>query len=385
MMIKARAYSNPRINRVIIQMGMDKTATTSIQLFLSQNRQWLHQNSLEYRTDWGADNHSIPIMSLVSANPEEIYWHIVSGHGTEEIQTYNDKNFSALCKGVRDCQQETYIFFGEGICGLSIDELYRLKEMIEALMPQANVGLLYCVRSVSGYASSGYQQAIKMGRFYTDSRLVFIYSNIYFRRMIRAMAIFGKNRMTVYRFEDALRHEYGPVGYFIEKLDVSLDGMEQLQIPVANESISHQATELIEFINRSHPMILDNKKNDKREKYDTMPIMRIKGSKYKLPAKIASLINRASLLDLLWLRFAFRVQYPIIWKVNSTAEFKYDETYSQQFMEAFESCNDLLKSCLYDFAIKKTMSTTNEMDKKVFLELQKKISDNYYSNYREGK
>lgn len=102
---KISKCSNPNIKRVIIQMGMDKTATTSIQVFLSRNSSWLNKHSFAYKTDWGADNHSVPLRSLVSRKPGKVHWHIISGNSDKEIREYNTKNLSALCQGIRDCLQ----------------------------------------------------------------------------------------------------------------------------------------------------------------------------------------------------------------------------------------------------------------------------------------
>ena len=371
------AYANPMIKRVVIQMGMDKTATTSIQLFLSRNRVWLNENDLEYRTDWGADNHSVPLKSLVSKTPEKIHWHIVSGHSEEEVRVYNEKNLLALARGVQACQQGTYIIFGEGICGFKIHELRKLKKLIAVLMPMAKIELLYCVRSNRGYASSGYQQAVRMGQSYGRLKLIGVYSNIYFRRMIRAILVFGRKRMQVYEFEDTKRHAFGPAGFFIEKLGVATDGMVKLEMPTANESISFQATEIIEFINRKLPLVIADRINAKRMKGDIEAILKIKGCKYQLPASLITIINQVSTFDILWLKFAFKIQYPLFQRAHMRMEQHYDETYCCRFVEAFVESNEEIRHCLYNFIETKTDVAEDAKARELFVRIKSDIEDNY--------
>jgi hypothetical protein len=368
-------YANPKIKRVIIQMGMDKTATTSIQLFLSRNRAWLNENDLEYKTDWGADNHSVPLKSLLSDHPEKIYWHIVSGHKDQQVRAYNDKNLRALAEGIKACQQESYIFFGEGICGFKVKELRRLKQLIHTLMPVAKIELLYCVRSNTGYASSGYQQAVRMGQSYSRLKLIQVYSNIYFRRIIRAMFVFGKKNMQVYKFEDTKRHAFGPVGYFVEKIGACAEELAELEMPTANESLSYQATEIIEFVNHKLPLVIENKLNPKRQKSDMEAISRILGVKYRLSSNLISKINRFSLVDILWLKFTFHIRYPLSSQADRIAEIAYDESYYQHFIDAFVESNDEIQICLNDFIKIKSKTVSDKKQSEVLLKIQRFISD----------
>ncbi len=354
-------YSNSGIKKVVVQMGMDKTASTSIQVFLSRNREWLNKNSHEYRTNWGSDNHSVPLKSLVHKKPDKIYWHVVSGHDKDEVARYNMRNLSALCKGVKECRRETYIFYGEGICGFHFNELKVFKKLIKTLMPDAKIDILYCVRSIPGYASSGYQQAVRMGDSFSKKRLLMVYSNIYFRRLIRAIMIFGKKCISVYKFEETLTHEFGPVGYFIMKLGIPTGELCELEIPRINKSVSSQAIEIIEFINKEQPLIFGGKLNDRRYNGDIDAITQIPGNKYSMSGKRMRMVVKLSLFDLLWLGLTFGIKYPLNYKDDENPMIKYDEEYSKMFIEAFNKSNDSIKSCMHDF-VKKKMNDLEESD-----------------------
>ncbi len=212
------SYANNGIKRVFIQIGMDKTASTTIQHFLVENQDWLHSHSADYKSDWGTENHSVPIMSLLREQPEKIQEHILRRYDKRKIAEYNYRNLISLCKGIRACPFETYIFYGEGICSFTQKEFMRFRDLLKALMPEAGIKLMYCTRSNTGYASSAYQQAMKTGRFQNCDDTVNIYSGIYEKRIKNAVKVFGKDRLSVYKFEDAVNHIYGPVGYFIDKI-----------------------------------------------------------------------------------------------------------------------------------------------------------------------
>lgn len=377
-------FSNSKIKRVVLQIGMDKTATTSIQLFLSENRPWLNQNSLEYRTDWGANNHSVPLKSIVSKNPEKIYWHIVLDHSNEQILDYNYGNLLALCNGIKTCQSENYIFFGEGICGFRIHELENLKKLINTLMPQARIEVLFCARSIIGYASSGYQQAVRMGRSYSENKLLVVYSNIYFRKLFRVVKVFGKKRIKVYRFEDTKKHKYGPVGYFIQLLGISTREIGSLTIPRANESISFQATEIIEFINATHPLIKNNKKNSNRFKGDIDPITKIKGAKYQLSSHLINRLSRCSMLDILWLRLVFKIKYPIKNTAKNTVAIDFDEGYVQDFLGAYNASNDFIKAGLHNFIKEKIKSSSTPKQEQMYIHIGETIKLIERSDYEKS-
>ena len=372
---KLQDFSNPNIERVVLQIGMDKTATTSIQLFLSENRPWLNRNSLEYRTDWGANNHSVPLKSMLSRDSQKIYWHVVSGHDAAWIAEFDYRNLLALCEGIKECKSKTYIFFGEGICGFKIHELKNLKKLLAVLMPRARVEILFCVRSVEQYASSGYQQAIRMGRAYDEKRMMLVYSNIYFRKLFRVLLIFGKRRLTVYPFEETTKHPYGPIGYFIQRLGASPNETEGLSSPKANESISFQATEIIDFINKRYPLIDGNKKSERRSKGDIEAIMKIEGVKYQLPEALLRKLKGYSLLDILWLRFFFKIKYPLGYAAEHRIRIFYGDAYKESFLKAYKDSNDFIKSCLYDFVEEKAAFSSPSEDQELWLQIKQGIDD----------
>jgi hypothetical protein len=370
------SYANHRIERVVMQIGMDKTASSSVQTFLDENRALLHQNKIEYKTDWGGNNHSVPLKSIVAENPQNIYHHMASGWDSETIDAYNSVNLLSMCKGIRDCQQKTYVFYGEGICSLKKSEYERLQSLLNILMPNGEIKILYCVRSNIGYASSAYQQAVKLGRYHDEDEQLKRYSNLYEKRLINAIKVFGENRIDVYAFEDTLIHEFGPVGFFLEKLGIDSSKISTLNSPHINESLSCQAIEIMAYINKKHPLILNGVKNKLRYREDTNPIMKIEGPRYCISNELASRIINKAQNDILWLKEHFGVLYPLKHQVIEETECSYDNAYYHSCIAVTNDLNDFLKGVFYEFIVEKLGSVNHERDQEIFKKIQKSMERN---------
>lgn len=376
------AYSNNRIKTVVVQIGMDKTASSSIQEFLSQNQQLLYTYSIEYRTDWGSNNHSIPIKSIVSENPKKIYQHIIMNLDKNQILTYNQKNLLSLCRGISESRQETYVFFGEGICSLTVNEYMRLKNLLSTLMPHADIKIFHCVRSNIGYASSAYQQAIKMGRYHDN--LPYMYSKLYRNRIKNAMQVFGRERLFIYAFEKTLLHPYGPVGYFLEKIGVSTDSLKPQDNLRVNESISSHALEIMEYINKKHPLVNGNTKNPLRSSNDCTPIMGISGPKYRIPDEVAVELLKNSRNDILWLKENFDVNYPLSHHGKESIQLSYDLIYYNEAIEAFNNLNTFLKQQFLDYVIWKRKNLYQKKEIHIFDKLQGYMAEKLNESEQES-
>jgi len=82
-----------------------------------------------------------------------------------------------------------------------------------------------------------------------------------------------------YPFSKACGHPRGPVGYFLDFLDVDADAFEFV---TANESLSINAIRLLEYIDRLEPFILDGEKNPNRSSDDLKALWTVPGPKFRL-------------------------------------------------------------------------------------------------------
>ena len=367
-------YSNEKIKRVVIQIGMDKTASTSIQTFLQNHQSLLHRHSIEFKTDWGESNHSTPLKAMVEKIPERIYPLIVSEFSREQIDEYNCKNLLSLCRGIQACQQETYLFFGEGICSFRRGEYKTFQEILSVLMPNAEVEILYCVRSNVGYASSAYQQAVKLGRYDDVEEQIEIYTNLYEKRLMHAIHIFGKEKIQVYKFEDTIKYEFGPVGFFLEKLGISKEALDFFENTRTNESVSDHAIEIMAYINKKHPMVIDGVKNPLRKRDDTSPIMKISGLRYRISNEMMVRIMKEAQKDITWLKENFGVEYPFTHHQIEDRKLSYDEAYYHECMQAFNNLSDFTKSFFYEFVVEKHRIVMDPYEKEIFERIKKNMS-----------
>lgn len=363
-------FTNQNVRRIIMQVGMDKTGSSSVQGFLYRNGDYLRQYSCEYKSDWGRMNHSLPIKSLVSYNPSRIYQHRARNRSKQQVAQYNYNNLMSLCSGIQGCSQSTYILYGEGICSLNKSEHRLLIQLLQILIPNAQMEILFCVRSHVGYASSAYQQTLKMGRYFTDQKKVIQYSNLYKKRIAKLIDVYTHDKLTIYRFEDAVQHSLGPVGYFLELIGIPSDGLSVQQIRQMNQSISYQAAEIIEYINCKQPMMIGTKRNPLRLARDTHPFKAISGPKYRIPEIVSKRIQQVAEDDILWIKEQFGIEYPLTISAEAQRIIDYDIVYRDQCIQAYNQVNASIRLLFYQFIMYKIQTCTNERHKAIFQELE---------------
>lgn len=140
-----------------LHIGMHKTGSSSIQNYLSENRDKLEKHGYYY-ADMGSPNHSGPFLFSSRFNPSEddeiINFNLPSHTIDKNIEIYREKLHNSLA---RDC--ENVVFSAESIVKLSLNELTALKEIISNYVDDIKV---YCyVRKPMSFSTSAFQQIVK--------------------------------------------------------------------------------------------------------------------------------------------------------------------------------------------------------------------------------
>ena len=260
--------------QIIIHTGFHKTASSSIQHTLGLNRQLLQDKGYHYpnlKVD-GKQlfNQSIPLFGYYTEAPQNFkqYWY----HNNVSHQRIN-----GLIKQFLEHDISKYnkiIFSDEFISKLSIDALKLMKNDFESLGYQLRI-ISFIREPFSLAVSSIQQQAHSQGiekiiKKQTNSTIVPNITNI--------LSVFPDAEF--FSFEHACNHKSGPVGFFLDLLNVHLDTNKMVRI---NESMSQQAARLSSHINTRAPLFLSgNKLNPIRTKDDIVGIYQIKGHKFAL-------------------------------------------------------------------------------------------------------
>ena len=271
------------MKQVIIHVGFHKTATTSIQQSCSMNRDKLAERGFYYPkfhldqrliNNNFSINHSIPFYSLFTSEPEKYHINVRLGLDPNKV----NKEYEQQLNQILEQKIEKIIISGEDICGLSQIELERMKKKISSY--GYDIRIIVVIRSPLSSMTSSIQEIVKNGYTIEDIRY-HQNPNILKTRIETIESVFPQTDF--FPFQDLLQHKNGPVGFFWETIGVA--NFSNLEVFRTNNSISDQATRLIDFINKEQPFFLDifkKKLNPLRRNRDTVPIHKLKGDRFQL-------------------------------------------------------------------------------------------------------
>lgn len=240
------------MKKVILHVGLHKTATSSIQQTLAQSREILICQGFEYPVfsveEKNIENHSIPFYSLYCNDPDSYHINIRWGVFAEKVNPLYEKQLADSLNSDRDV-----IFSGEDISILPREGLERLKSYLLSFGVELRV--ICFVRSPYSYTCSLIQQDIKGGRESLEDLKVKPISTF----IDNIKAVFPDAEF--HQYDKALKHEAGPVGYFIDLIGIA----EVCSYVGSNKGLGNASTRLINFINKRYPSFVDGKINPKRQ------------------------------------------------------------------------------------------------------------------------
>lgn len=252
-----------------LHLGFHKTASSSFQETCNRNRELLSSFCITYpifnclaASRYNQINHSISIYSLFCENPKDYLittrWNLCDQ--IDEVNKSYNEQLEAFLEG-----STNIIISGEDISILDKDALEKLVQKIKSY--DYKVYIFALVRSPYNFFCSALQQQIKSG----------IYKNLIslndllptrknakinqYRRstLVEKLKSTFQENIQFYSFEKACKHNYGPVGFLIEKqlqLDPSL--FEYFKI---NESIFNLSVRVQNEQNKLNTDMINGKKN----------------------------------------------------------------------------------------------------------------------------
>ena len=250
-----------------LHLGLHKTASSSFQITCSRNINLLKSFDITYpiftcseANQNSIKNHSIPIYSLLQKKPQpyhiNVRWNVI-----DQIKQVNKSYLEQLERYLEE--SNNIILSGEDI---SLLDTQSLKELVEKIkFYNFNVHIIALIRNPYNYFCSEIQQLIKSGSYinlvsFNEDPVNDLNRNTGIRSYIvqKLKSTFNKN-IQFYSFEDACKHNYGPVGFLIDnylKLDPSL-----FEYSRVNESLFNLTVRLQNEQNKLNPAIFNNKLN----------------------------------------------------------------------------------------------------------------------------
>jgi hypothetical protein len=171
---------------------------------------------------------------------------------------------------------EKIIFSDEFVSTLTQTELETLKAFFQS--KGYAIRVISFIREPFNNLVSVVQQRAK-AQSPIDETLTNNFLQKFNKRIINIQAVFG-DCVEFYNFEKACEHELGPVGFFFELLNLTIEENRLLKV---NESNSQQATRLASYVTKHSPLYFgDNEINPIRKREDLLPIFSLPGEKFKL-------------------------------------------------------------------------------------------------------
>ena len=288
--------------QLIIHCGFHKTASSSIQHTLGNNREKLKKLGYYY-PDMLIEGHrfynqSIPLFGFFTKYPEDFqHYKMLNDFDPDQINQQID---NILKKDI--INHDRVLFSDEFISSLDEEELIELKNKFDLM--GFKIRVITFVRDPSNLVTSQIQQRIPNGSI--QAQLDKLNKNKKSYLKIRTLIdVFGTS-VEFHCFEKACQFPNGPVAYFLNLLDIQKQN--SIKLKIVNESRSSQAVRLIDYIHNNSSELMKNRR-------DFFPLLAIKGEKFVLTGREFSQIEnvvadeREMILALLGEKFFMPINY----------------------------------------------------------------------------
>lgn len=257
---------------VIIHGGFHKTASSTIQHSLGDNRNELKSQGFLYpifkMSGKEFFNRSIPVSGLYMKKPETFrhFWYHNQVDPIEANEAQKEILDSALDS------EENLILSDEFISNLDEVTLLRLKDDI--ISKGFDIRFISYIREPLSLMVSSTQQMARTGNKLKSESFSKLKKTG--KKINKIQKAFG-DYAEFYSFEKACAHKDGPAGFFFDLISFVYKPEKIARI---NEGISAQGVHLLSYINELQPLFIDNKINPVRRRFDTQLLLQMPGQKY---------------------------------------------------------------------------------------------------------
>ncbi len=370
---------NNKIKTIYLHIGVHKTGSSSIQETFYKNVEIVEELGYLYPKKWIL-NHGFVFFPMFAEHPEKHLSNLRKNRTNEECVAINEENRKNILEELNEFKGEKVVFSGEDISPMPYDKVVKLKEYLNEIMPNAEIKVIICTREISGYATSYVQQRAKAGGKKNAIQTALVNNKIYKPRLEKFIEIFGKNSITSYKFEEAVKHPEGPVGYFMNVIGMSNNDIEKIDIIRTNESVSDKSVDLNKYIDDIFPLITDVGVSEVREARDKVPLNKISGTKFILPVEIQKKIRAENMDDTIWLKEKLGIDYTNEEKYKIPEAMIFDEVYEKEMKMISSQMTPLILNLTYRYFNSKI---TNEVLDLISRTTFEKLLIYYNDNYNE--
>jgi len=361
------------ISEIFLHVGFHKTATSSIQntLFSKKNSKFLEDNDYFYPKHW-LPNHST-LYSVFSDHPEKWHLNIKKGYSIEEIKKVNETYLHSIEEEIelqKTCSK--LIISGEEISFMTMNNLLNLRNyFLSTCGKQVKFNIVIFVRNPISLTVSVIQQLVKSGHNEQIALKIGMRgsSHLFQERIERFTKAFGSESVKVYSFDEAIKHKFGPVGYFLALLNLNNDEISRFHYKRTNEGLSMFAVKFLSYVNMKMPLIIDEKLHKNRTLVDIIPLSNVHGPKYDISHTDKKAIIENSQHDVNWLRKNYGIDYSFPSFSKNQNDFEITEEIIHDLKNIFQNLSHPLKRLLIEFLQLYCDSVNDEKNKIYILNL----------------
>lgn len=297
------------IKNIFLHIGVHKTASTTIQNTFFNERSKLEEAGIlypEFKIDnIVISNHSIPLYSLFCEEPEKYHINVCYGYTTNKtIQQLHNNYRQQLKEQISGFQGETMIISGEDIWLLSTNELKNLKTWLTKITyDEVNISVvLLCRHPVTRFRSGLQGSVCNFGLPIEKAIERNLLRPQFYQNLIMSFSeVFGRKKIAALKYEDAIKHSFGPAGAFLSIINKDLPDKIRPVVIKDNSASNYESFELINTINQSCYYKSENLYQPQRiteinELFRNMP-----GQQYKLPQGLSQKVWETLSVDANWL------------------------------------------------------------------------------------
>lgn len=305
---------------------MPKTASTSIQTALLENRELLKKYGWEYPVFRCPQHghtffpHNDPLCRLfMPGHLFHVQRPVKNGIIDLDIQ---QKGLRKALDGY--CQNTSKLILSSEVLLYPLP----LKRIADYMEDRGyDIEPIIYVRTPFSYRVSIYQSLLKFSQAPKSVFVKGLKTPLVKSAIEAAMGVFG-NSVRLYPFNYFVRSNVDVVNHFLTHL-LDADVCNAIHVERENRSPSWQATSLLEFIEETNPLYVKEIKNNNRYEGDIKPIFRLEGETFRFNLELADLFEDVIDMENIWLRDNFGEEFcdkdykkqvsitPMVWKENN--------------------------------------------------------------------
>ncbi|MBZ8003085.1 hypothetical protein [Campylobacter canadensis] len=255
-----------------LHIGVQKTGTTSIQKFLTQNYEKLLQNGILYPLSAGKNSSQWSIAAInynYDKHKDENDFYLVNKNikNKDDFIKHTEKRKKAIYDEILKSNCKSVIFSSEHLTARLFyeEEIQNLKDFLSIF---DEVYVIIYIREQIKAINSAYSEAIKAANI-LDYSINDWYLNIFdYSSVIKKYEQFFTNiNVRIFDFNEFENNDL--ISDFCKACNINIPDLE-INLSKSNESIDLLGLKILEFLNNDYPFYKDGKVNPKRRELNQL-------------------------------------------------------------------------------------------------------------------